>query len=127
MGDERRMLRAIWNGAVLAESDDIVMVGGDAYFPRESLDEQYVEPSRHHSLCPWKGVASYLNVVAFGEKNENAAWYYPHPLPLARKVKDRVAFWNGVQIQEADAVGAPDEARASGTPPIWRSGRFPAP
>ena len=103
------MLRAIWNGAVLAESDDIVMVEGNAYFPRESLNEQYLEESRHHSLCPWKGVASYLNVVVFGEKNENAAWYYPHPSPLARKIKDRVAFWHGVQIQEDERAEVRDE------------------
>ena len=103
------MLRAIWNGAVLAESDDIVMVEGNAYFPRESLNEQYLEESRHHSLCPWKGVASYLNVVVLGEKNENAAWYYPHPSPLARKIKDRVAFWHGVQIQEDERAEVRDE------------------
>lgn len=106
------MLRAIWNGAILAESDDIVMVEGNAYFPRESLNERYLEKSRHLSLCPWKGVASYLNVVASGEKNEDAAWYYPHPLPLARKIKDRVAFWHGVQIQEADEADVRDEAPA---------------
>lgn len=97
------MLRAIWNGAVLAESDDIVMVEGNAYFPRESLNEQYLEESSHHSVCPWKGVASYFDVVAFGERNENAAWYYPHPSPLARKIKGRVAFWHGVQVQEHGA------------------------
>jgi uncharacterized protein (DUF427 family) len=82
-------------------------------FPRESLNEQYLEESRHHSLCPWKGVASYLKVVVFGEKNENAAWYYPHPSPLARKIKDRVAFWHGVQIQEDERAEVRDEPRAS--------------
>lgn len=107
------MLRAIWNGAVLAESDDIVIVEGNAYFPKGSLNEHYFEESRHHSLCPWKGVASYFNVVASGEKNENAAWYYPHPSPLARKIKDRVAFWRGVQIQEDDTADLQDEASAS--------------
>jgi uncharacterized protein (DUF427 family) len=63
--------------------------------------------------CPWKGVASYLNVVVFGEKNENAAWYYPHPSPLARKIKDRAAFWHGVQIQEDERAEVRDEPRAS--------------
>ncbi len=107
------MLRAIWNGAILAESDDIVMLEGNAYFPRGSLNEQYFEPSHLHSLCPWKGIASYLDVVAFGERNENAAWYYPHPSPLARKIKDRVAFWHGVQIQEHDEVDLREESDAS--------------
>lgn len=108
------MLRATWNGAVLAESDDIVMVEGNAYFPRESLNEQYFEDSSHHSLCPWKGLASYMTVTAFGERNENAAWHYPHPSPLARKIKDRVAFWHGVQIQEHDEEAARDAAAAGG-------------
>lgn len=107
------MLRAIWNGVVIAESDDIVMVEGNAYFPRESLNEQYVEESSHHSVCPWKGIASYLDLVVLGETNQNAAWYYPHPLPLARRIKERVAFWNGVQIREHDRVDVGDEARAS--------------
>ena len=107
------MLRAIWNGAVLAESGDIVMVEGNAYFPRESLNEQHFEESHHHSLCPWKGVASYLTVVASGERNENAAWYYPHPLPLARKIKDRVAFWGGVQFQEHDDADVRGEVSAT--------------
>lgn len=107
------MLRAIWNGAVLAESDDIVMVEGNAYFPRESLNEQYLEESSHHSVCPWKGVASYFDVVAFGERNENAAWYYPHPSPLARKIKGRVAFWNGVQVHEHAEVDVRAGARTS--------------
>jgi uncharacterized protein (DUF427 family) len=107
------MLKAIWNDAILAESDDIVMLEGNAYFPRESLNEQFFEPSRHHSLCPWKGIASYLDVVAFGDRNKNAAWYYPHPSPLARRIKGRVAFWHGVRVQEHKEVDSGGESDAS--------------
>ena len=98
---ERAKLRATWNGKVLAESDDIVMVEGNAYFPASSLDESYFEPSDHKSICPWKGQARYLTVVANGERNENAAWYYPDPLPPARRIKGRVAFWKGVTVESS--------------------------
>jgi uncharacterized protein (DUF427 family) len=92
-------LRAVWKGKVLAESDDIVTVEGNAYFPAASLDERYFEPSNHRSICPWKGRASYLTVVADGERNENAAWYYPQPLPPARRIEGRVAFWKGIRVE----------------------------
>ena len=94
------MARAVWNDHVLAESDDIVFVEGNAYFPRESLNQDLLEESSHHSLCPWKGMASYFDVVVDGERNEKAAWYYPKPLPLARKIKNRVAFWKGVRVED---------------------------
>ncbi|HZA41508.1 MAG TPA: DUF427 domain-containing protein [Actinomycetota bacterium] len=94
------MPRAIWNGAVLAESDDTVVVEGNHYFPVESINEEYFTESKAHSLCPWKGIASYYHVKADGESNRNAAWYYPHPSPLARKIKNRVAFWHGVRIED---------------------------
>jgi len=94
------MARAIWNGAVLAESNDTVVVEGNHYFPPESINQEYFTKSRAHSLCPWKGIASYYHVNVKGEPNRNAAWHYTHPSPLARKIKNRVAFWHGVKIEE---------------------------
>jgi uncharacterized protein (DUF427 family) len=82
-------------------------------FPRASLNERYLDESRHHSLCPWKGVANYLNVVAVGERNENAAFFYPQPLSLARKIKGSVAFWRGVQIPEPEEADVRDDAPLS--------------
>jgi uncharacterized protein (DUF427 family) len=98
------LAKAVWNDHVLAESDDIVRVEGNAYFPRESLNQELFEESSHHSLCPWKGKASYFDVVVDGERNENAAWYYPKPMLLARRVKDRVAFWKGVRVEDTPAA-----------------------
>lgn len=100
----RGMATAVWNDQVIAESDDLVMLEGNAYFPREALKERYFEESSHHSICPWKGRAHYLHVVVDGTRNENAAWYYPNPSPLARKIKNRVGFWNGVRIDEGASV-----------------------
>jgi uncharacterized protein (DUF427 family) len=91
--------KAIWNGAVLAESDDTVVIEGNHYFPEQTLNKKFFRDSSRHSLCPWKGIASYYTVEVNGERNENAAWYYAHPSPLARKVKGRVAFWHGVRIE----------------------------
>lgn len=93
------MAKAVWNGKVLAESDETIVVEGNHYFPEESLNREFFRQSSHHSVCPWKGVASYYTVEVDGESNENAAWYYPKPSFLARKVKDRVAFWNGVRVE----------------------------
>ena len=93
------MPKAMWNGVVLAESDDTVVVEGNHYFPESSLDKRYFEESSHHSICPWKGIASYYTVKVDGQRNEDAAWYYPKPLLPARKVKNRVAFWHGVRIE----------------------------
>lgn len=96
-------MRAVWNGEVLAESTDLVQLEGNIYFPRSSLKEEFFSSSTHHSICPWKGRANYLDVVVDGERNENAAWYYPKPSPLARKIKDRVAFWHGVVVEEVES------------------------
>ena len=93
------MARAIWNGVVIAESDDIEIVEGNSYFPAEAVDRQYLRPSTDRSVCPWKGTASYYDVVADGEVNEAAAWYYPEPSARAAPlVGGRVAFWKGVDI-----------------------------
>ena len=92
-------MRASWNGVVLAESDATVVVEGNYYFPTASLRSEYVAESDVHSICPWKGRASYFDVVVDGAVNPAAAWYYPKPWPLGRKVRDRVAFWNGISVE----------------------------
>ena len=91
-------MKAIWNGAVLAESSDTVIVEGNHYFPRNSLRESYFRESSHHTTCGWKGVASYYDLVVEGKVNENAAWYYPETSEAARNIEGRVAFWKGVQV-----------------------------
>jgi uncharacterized protein (DUF427 family) len=93
-------VRAVWNGVVLAESDDTVYLEGNHYFPRESLRDEYFRDSADTSICPWKGKASYLTVEVEGRRNEGAAWFYPKPSPAAGKIEDRVAFWRGVQIED---------------------------
>lgn len=98
------MAIASWNDEVIAASDDIVHVEGNAYFPREALRDGFFEESDHHTICPWKGKAHYFHVVVNGDRNENAAWYYPNPSVLARRIKDRVAFWKGVEVRDAQAA-----------------------
>ncbi len=93
------MARATWNGAVLAESDSTVVVEGNHYFPPDSVTEGVLQPSEAHSTCPWKGEASYYNVLAKGETNTDAAWYYPAPKAAAQQIKDHVAFWKGVEVE----------------------------
>lgn len=94
------MMRATWNGAVLAESDDTVVVEGNHYFPASSLRDGHFTDSASHTVCPWKGTASYYTVVVGGEANTDAAWYYPEPKPAAEEIRDRVAFWRGVNVEE---------------------------
>lgn len=96
------LMRAVWNGVVLAESDETVVVDGNHYFPDSALQQEYFAPSATKSLCPWKGIATYYSVTANGATNAVAAWSYRHPLPLARKIKDRVAFGNGVGVVASD-------------------------
>jgi uncharacterized protein (DUF427 family) len=102
--------RAIWHDAVLAESDDAVTLEGNDYFPADALDMRYLRESRAHSLCPWKGIASYYDVIVDDVVNPQAAWYYRHPTPLARRIKARVAFWNGVHV-ETVADDSPSRTR----------------
>jgi uncharacterized protein (DUF427 family) len=92
-------MRASWNNVVLAESDDTVVVEGNHYFPADSLKREYFRDSDHHSVCPWKGTASYMDVVVGDDVNANAAWYYPTPSEKAMQIKDRFAFWHGVEVQ----------------------------
>jgi uncharacterized protein (DUF427 family) len=96
----KKMPKATWEGAVLAESDDTVVIEGNHYFPAESLNRSLLRPSSHTTVCSWKGTASYYDVVVDGKTNCKAAWYYPHPKPAAAEIKDRVAFWKGVKIRE---------------------------
>jgi uncharacterized protein (DUF427 family) len=93
-------MRAIWNDTVLAETDDTVVVEGNHYFPADSLAREHFEASEKTSFCPWKGTASYYSVRVDGDVNPDAAWYYPEPKDAAAAVRDRVAFWNGVRVEE---------------------------
>ena len=93
--------KAIWNGQVLAESDDIVTIEGNAYFPAESLNQDFFQKSKTQTVCPWKGAASYYHLSVDGKENTDAAWYYPAPKDAAAAIKDRVAFWKGVKIVDA--------------------------
>lgn len=90
--------QAIWNGTVLAESDDLVNVEGNYYFPKESLNTDHFKESNTHTICPWKGTASYYSIEVEGKTNTDAAWYYPDPKDAAKEITGRVAFWRGVEV-----------------------------
>jgi uncharacterized protein (DUF427 family) len=92
-------MKAIWNGQVIAESDDTVVVEGNHYFPESSLNRDFVTFSNHRSSCPWKGQAHYHSLMVDGSLNENAVWYYPDPSEAAGHIKGRVAFWKGVKVE----------------------------
>ncbi|MCT4624413.1 MAG: DUF427 domain-containing protein [Schleiferiaceae bacterium] len=91
-------MKAIWKGKVLAESDDIINVEGNAYFPPEAINKEYFKASDSHTVCPWKGTASYYTVEVDGETNKDAAWYYPETKELAKGIENRIAFWRGVEV-----------------------------
>jgi len=93
-----RVPRAVWNGTVIAESDDTVIVEGNHYFPRAAVRSEYLRDSGTRTLCPWKGRASYFSLEVGGERAEDLAWYYAKPWPLARRIGGRVAFGSGVAI-----------------------------
>lgn len=93
------MATATWNGVVIAETADTVVVEGNHYFPIESVDASVLRPSSTHSTCPWKGEASYYTLAVAGKENTNAAWYYPTPKDAAANIKDHVAFWRGVTVE----------------------------
>lgn len=92
------MPTATWKGTVLAQSDETVVVEGNHYFPPDSVIQELLEPADRTSVCPWKGTASYYDVVVGGDRNAGAAWYYPTPRDAAAEIKDHVAFWNGVEV-----------------------------
>jgi uncharacterized protein (DUF427 family) len=92
-------MKATWNGATLAQSEQTVVVEGNNYFPPESINPEYFLDSDTHTICLWKGEASYKSVRVDGQVNEDAAWYYPEPKEAAAEIKDRYAFWHGVQVE----------------------------
>jgi uncharacterized protein (DUF427 family) len=94
------MAKATWEGAVLAESDRTVEVESNQYFPPDAIKREYFKPSTNHSVCPWKGTASYYDVEVNGKTNRDAAWYYPEPRPGASEIKGYVAFWKGVKVEK---------------------------
>jgi len=91
-------MRATWKNAVLAESGETVVIEGNHYFPAESVNRHYFRESSTHSACPWKGEASYYDIVVDGATNKDAAWYYPEPKEAAKEIKGRIAFWKGVSV-----------------------------
>jgi uncharacterized protein (DUF427 family) len=94
-----RRLQATWNGAVIADSDDTVVIEGNQYFPIGAVRGEFLRASQTHTTCHWKGVASYYDVVVGDAVNKDAAWYYPEPSNAAERVKDRIAFWRGITVQ----------------------------
>ena len=93
------MPKATWGGNVIADSNRCVVVEGNQYFPANTVKKEFLKTSQHTSECPWKGTAHYYNLEIDGMKNENAAWFYPHPKPAAAEIKDHIAFWKGVKIE----------------------------
>ena len=93
------MAKAIWHEATLADSPRTEEVEGNQYFPPDSIQRAFLDPSSHTTVCPWKGTAHYFHVTVRGQTNENAAWYYPEPKAAASNIKDHVAFWKGVQVE----------------------------
>ena len=92
------MPKAVWNGITIAESDDTVVVEGNHYFPREALRKDVIRPSGTHTLCPWKGTASYCSLELDGRVSKDAVWYYPEPKSAAEQIRGRVAFWKDVRV-----------------------------
>jgi uncharacterized protein (DUF427 family) len=92
------MKRASWNGAVIAASERCVVVEGNQYFPADAVQREFLRDSGTHTVCGWKGTASYYDVVVNGETNQDAAWYYPDPKPAADNIKGYIAFWKGVKV-----------------------------
>ncbi len=93
------MMKATWRGATLAESDDTIVIEGNHYFPIEAIRREHFRESSTHTTCPWKGEASYYDVVVEDEVNRDAAWYYAEPKPAAQEIANRVAFWRGVVVE----------------------------
>lgn len=93
-------MKAIWNGTLLAESNDTIVIENNHYFPADSIKKEHFKESDTHTMCPWKGMASYYHVEADGKTNEDAAWYYPDAKPMAKEFEGYVAFWKGVEVTE---------------------------
>lgn len=93
-------MKAIWNNEIIAESHDTEVVEGNHYFPADAIKKEFFKTSDTHSMCPWKGQASYYTIEVNGKTNADAAWYYPEPKEAAKQIKDRVAFWKGVRVEQ---------------------------
>ena len=93
-------MKASWNNTVIAESADTVVVEGNHYFPADSITPEFFKPSATTTVCPWKGTASYYTLEVDGKQNPDAAWYYPDTKAAANEIKNRIAFWKGVQVSE---------------------------
>ncbi len=91
-------MKAVWNGSILAESSETIEVEGNQYFPADSINQDHFKPSETHTVCGWKGTASYYDVVVNDEINKDAAWYYPETKPDAKNIENYVAFWKGVEV-----------------------------
>ncbi len=91
-------MKAIWNGAVIAESENTVIVEGNHYFPKNAVKDDFLKSSSKTTICPWKGTAHYYTITVEGKENPDAAWYYPTPKNEAAQIKDRIAFWRGVDV-----------------------------
>ena len=94
------MPKAVWKGKVIAETTTFETVEGNVYFPPDAIKKEFFRPSETHTTCPWKGLASYYDVVVDGEVNKDAAWFYPSPKPAAANIKDHIAFWHGVNVEK---------------------------
>ena len=93
-------MKAVWNNKIIAESDKTIIIEGNHYFPLESVKKEYLKDSETKYQCPWKGQASYHNIVVDGEENKDAAWYYPEPSEMAEQIKNHIAFGNGIEVSE---------------------------
>ncbi len=93
------MPKAIWNNTILAESDQTIVVEGNHYFPTDAVNWQYFQPSDTHTICHWKGQASYYTITVNGQSNKDAAWFYPEPKDAAKQIRDYIAFWRGVRVE----------------------------
>jgi len=91
-------MKAIWNGKVIAESNNTTVIENNHYFPRDSVKDEYLSDSDLNTICPWKGTASYYNIKVDEQINENAAWYYPETKDAAKEIQNKIAFWKGVEI-----------------------------
>ena len=91
-------MKATWNGQIVAESDDTIVVEGNHYFPPDSIDRRFFAPSDRRTHCSWKGEARYFDIIVDGKTNPAAAWFYPDPMQAASQIRDRIAFWNGVEV-----------------------------
>jgi uncharacterized protein (DUF427 family) len=102
-------IQAIWNDTIVAESEDTIVVEGNHYFPIDDVKMEFLEESTTHTVCPWKGTASYYSIVVNRKRKPDAAWYYPNPTSLAKEVAGRIAFWRGVKVTRSD-FGSAEEA-----------------